>query len=73
MISHHYTLLDNMNEREFKEIMDKLFGSTGIPKRYFDLPFDPIKPEKSIKAHSFIKKDFSSIIPGKDNTFCHLR
>jgi len=45
-----------MTEREFREFMDKLFSSTGIPKQYFDLPFDPIRPNKYLRSHNFIEK-----------------
>lgn len=45
-----------MDDREFREFMDKLFGFTGIPKQYFDLPFDPIKPEKAFNRFNFIEK-----------------
>jgi len=45
-----------MDEREFSQFMDNLFRSTGIPKQYFDLPFDPIKPEKYFNRFNFIEK-----------------
>ena len=59
MITHHYTLLDNMEDEDFNAFMNRIFNRDG--EDYYDylgdLPFgpeDPIKPRKELMEHKLI-------------------